>query len=251
MARIRTIKPEFWKDEELSELPELTHMFAAALLNYADDEGYFNANPALIKAELFPLREPSLDIHVMLSELSRIGYLRLCKGPKGKTFGHVVNFSVHQRVNRPTASKIKELIEITDDSVSTQEPLIAGKERKGKEQGTGNNADESAPECEKPNITKTDLKKACPDIDPSLIDQWFAVRKDKKANTLTKRAWDKFVVEAAKAGITIQRALEICVDNHWRGFESSWLKSNQTDHRGQSQPPQMRNIKPMPIPGRD
>lgn len=132
MARIRTIKPEFWKDEELSALPEITHMFAAALLNYADDEGYFNANPALIKAELFPLREPSRNIHGMLSELSNIGYIKLYAGPKGKTFGHVVNFEVHQKVNRPSASKIKGLIDFTESSLNPHEHLTAGKE-----QGTG------------------------------------------------------------------------------------------------------------------
>ena len=61
MARIRTIKPEFWKHEDLSALPEITHMLAAALLGYADDEGYFNANPALVKSECLPLRESSVS----------------------------------------------------------------------------------------------------------------------------------------------------------------------------------------------
>jgi hypothetical protein len=54
VARIRTLKPDFWKHEGLCEQPEATHMLAAALLNYVDDYGYFNANPALIKGELYP-----------------------------------------------------------------------------------------------------------------------------------------------------------------------------------------------------
>jgi hypothetical protein len=33
MGRIRTIKPEFWRNEALSELPEFAHMLVAALLN--------------------------------------------------------------------------------------------------------------------------------------------------------------------------------------------------------------------------
>lgn len=141
MARIRTIKPEFWKDEDLSELPELTHLFAAALLNYSDDEGYFNANPKLIKAELFPLREPSLSIHGMLNELSNIGYLTLFSSSDGKFYGLVNNFTTHQKINRPTKSKIaaitKDCAVLTELSVSPHGRLIAGKERKGKEQGTG------------------------------------------------------------------------------------------------------------------
>ena len=46
MARIRTIKPDFWKHEDLSALPEITHMLAAALLNHADDEGFFKTGDA-------------------------------------------------------------------------------------------------------------------------------------------------------------------------------------------------------------
>ena len=136
MGRIRTIKPEFWKDEELSELPEVCHMFAAALLNYADDEGFFNANEKLIKAELFPLREPSMSIHGMLTELSNMGYLKFFRGPKGKIFGQVVNFTLHQKVNRPSKSKIKELIDFTEDSMSPHCAFTEGSlpERKG----TGN-----------------------------------------------------------------------------------------------------------------
>jgi hypothetical protein len=106
MGRIRTIKPEFWRNEALSELPEFAHMLAAALLNYADDEGYFNANPKLVVAECFPLREPSMDTTVALRELSRIGYIRLGEGSDGRTYGHVVAFRKHQTINKPTKSKI-------------------------------------------------------------------------------------------------------------------------------------------------
>jgi len=109
MSRIRTIKPGFWKHEELSALPPETHMMAAALLNYADDEGYFNANPKLIKGDCCPLRDDSVNIHGMISDLSNIGYLRIGKGMDGRIYGHVINFLEHQKVNRPYPSKIKDL----------------------------------------------------------------------------------------------------------------------------------------------
>lgn len=146
MARIRTIKPDFWKDEDLSELPEITHLFAAALLNYADDEGYFNANPKLIKAELFPLREPSLSIHGMLNELSNMGYLTLFSDGSGKFYGLINNFTKHQKINRPTVSKLSSITEtcavVTELSVNAHGKLTEsslsphprkGKEGKGKE----------------------------------------------------------------------------------------------------------------------
>jgi DNA-directed RNA polymerase specialized sigma54-like protein len=40
-------------------------MLAAALLNHADDEGFFNANARLVKAQCVPLREDSVS-HAML-----------------------------------------------------------------------------------------------------------------------------------------------------------------------------------------
>lgn len=137
MARIRTIKPDFWKHEELSELPESVHMLAAALLNYADDEGYFNANDKLVKAECCPLREPSVSIHDALTMLSNVGYLRLGKSTDGKRFGHIINFDLHQRVNRKTPSKIKNIAIAWDDSVSahaqlTESSPLEGKGKEGK-----------------------------------------------------------------------------------------------------------------------
>lgn len=131
--RIRTIKPDFWQNEKLSEVSETAHMLAAALINYCDDEGYFNANPRLIKAALFPLRDTSVSIHGALSELSLIGYIRLGSGSDGREYGHIVNFLSHQKINRPTPSKISGLAEFNEDSVSPHGALTVGKERKGKE----------------------------------------------------------------------------------------------------------------------
>ena len=138
MGRIRTIKPSFWTDEDLSELPPETHMLAASLLNYSDDEGYFNANPKLVKASCCPLREDSTNVRRGLEQLQKMGYLRLGKSrDDGKSYGHILTFSDHQRVDRGKESKIKVLdIEWeqstnnrrTIDEQSTQE----GKGREGK-----------------------------------------------------------------------------------------------------------------------
>lgn len=137
MARIRTIKPEFWRDEDLSSVSPEAALLAIGLLNHADDEGYFNANPKLIESDVFPLRELSRSITVLIQELAGIGYLNLFSGSDGKKYGHVVNFSKHQVINKPSPSKIKDLQLIPYDSGSLPVALPVGKERKGKEQGTG------------------------------------------------------------------------------------------------------------------
>lgn len=133
MGRIRTIKPEFWQHEDLSDLSEAAHMLAAALLNYADDEGYFNANPLLIKAACFPLREPSSPVPVSLQELSRIGYLRLGIGADSKRYGQIVNFCEHQVISHKKDSKIKDVGIAWEPSSPV--PVIVHPEGKGMEQG--------------------------------------------------------------------------------------------------------------------
>lgn len=132
MARIRTIKPEFWTDEDMSEVSEPACLLAIGLLNYADDEGYFNANPKLIKAAVFPIREPSVPITVLLRELSNCGYLSMFSTSDGKHFGLIRNFLRHQVVNKPKESKIKvlELVPYEYGSDTGQVPL-------GKDQGSG------------------------------------------------------------------------------------------------------------------
>ena len=137
MARIRTVKPEFWKHEALSELPEATHMLAAALLNYADDFGYFNANPKLIQAECSPLREPSVSIHESLVSLQAIGYIALGTAD-GKRYGRVINFETHQRVAHPSKSKIQALSIVWEDYGKPHEILVRPPETFRPEQGTGN-----------------------------------------------------------------------------------------------------------------
>lgn len=138
MARIRTIKPEFWRHEALCDLPEATHMLAAALLNYSDDYGYFNANPKLILGEIYPLREPSVSVPESLRGLQTIGYIRLGTGEGGRRYGQIVEFSKHQKVSHPTDSKIALLTIVWDTFEHPPEEFEKSPEPLRPEQGTGN-----------------------------------------------------------------------------------------------------------------
>lgn len=140
MARIRTIKPEFWTDEDMSELSEPACLLAIGLLNYADDEGYFNANPKLIRAAVFPIREPSRSIPVLIQELSNCGYIAMYSTSDNKQFGHICNFARHQVVNKPRPSKIKGLELVPYEYGSSTGGLLLGMD-----QGSGNREREETP----------------------------------------------------------------------------------------------------------
>lgn len=123
--RIRTIKPEFWKHFQMSQLPAETRLLALGLLNFADDEGYFSAHPALIRGELMPFEEKTRHIPAMLAALEGIGYVTLTTGIDGQPLGKITNFIKHQRINRPTASKHSRTThaQLTESSVSNHAQL--------------------------------------------------------------------------------------------------------------------------------
>ena len=146
--RIRTIKPEFWSHPVMARQSDETKLLAIGLLNYADDEGYFFAEPAMVRASLRPLDEDSTIVRRSFERLSEIGYLETIQHHTHGLLGRVVSFSNHQRVDRANKSKIKALWEVSPiDERSTnnrrtiveQSPL----EGKGREQGTGKEISEA------------------------------------------------------------------------------------------------------------
>lgn len=100
--RIRTIKPEFYASFNIAKLSEPAVILAMGLLNHSCDRGFFEADPRLIKAAIFPLREPSRSIPGMLQECSGIGFIELREASDGRLVGRVVNFDKHQRIEKPS-----------------------------------------------------------------------------------------------------------------------------------------------------
>ena len=69
MARIRYLKPDFFKDEDLATLPYEVRLFFAGLWNFADKAGRLEDRPLRLKAEIFPY--DNVDIEKCLVLLSK------------------------------------------------------------------------------------------------------------------------------------------------------------------------------------
>lgn len=150
--RIRTVKPGLWSSEDMAELSDQALLLALGLLNFADDEGYFTANVALIRAAIFPIRKTS-PIDGLLAELAKVRYVELSTGTDGRKYGRICKFSEHQRINRPSDSLIKPLWRdagaLIEDSLNAREglpecspPEGKGKERNKEGKGVVNESDE-------------------------------------------------------------------------------------------------------------
>lgn len=93
MARSRNLKPGFFKNEALAELPPLTRLLFSGLWGIADRKGRLEDRPKRIRAELLPYDDGSVD--AMLDELHQAGFiLRYQHGEQ--RFIQVVNFAKHQ-----------------------------------------------------------------------------------------------------------------------------------------------------------
>jgi hypothetical protein len=73
-----------------------------------------------------------------------------------------------------------------------------------------------------------------------LVADWLAVRKDKKAGTLTATAVEGLQREAAKASLTTEEAVRYCIEANWVGFNAGFYanregKSGAQNVRGRGQ----------------
>lgn len=67
MARIRSLKPEFFKDEDLATLPWEARLLYAGMWCFADRAGRLEDRPKYLKAEIFPY--DNVDMEKLLSLL--------------------------------------------------------------------------------------------------------------------------------------------------------------------------------------
>lgn len=103
MARIRTIKPDFWTDEHIVELSAFARLLFIGLWNFADDDGRMEYSPKRIKMQIFPA-DP-IDTTALFGELRREGLIEVYT-VDGKEFLQVKNFAKHQKIDKRAASKI-------------------------------------------------------------------------------------------------------------------------------------------------
>jgi uncharacterized protein YdaU (DUF1376 family) len=70
--------------------------------------------------------------------------------------------------------------------------------------------------------------KYIPPIPAELFSEYSKLRKDKRASALTARMFNAMSNQAAIAGITVERAIEICCERGWTGFNAEWIKDKST-----------------------
>jgi len=143
VARIRTIKPEFFRNAKLYDSEQETglplRLVYAGLWTAADRDGRFKWNPRELKLDCLPYDD--VDFSRVLHALSTRGYIVHYASESGE-YGCIPSWNKHQVINnRETASILPQFIEGTEivDASPTREARVTevlkgkGREGKGKE----------------------------------------------------------------------------------------------------------------------
>jgi hypothetical protein len=154
MARIRTIKPEFFTSSDILELTPLARLFYIALWCEADREGLLNWSPKTLKFRYLPGDE--IEVEEIAEELISAGLIMIFTCDDGKELASIPSFKNHQVINN------RESDSILDRRVKAALPRVKaegkeGREGKGRE-GKEEEANASVTSDEKPSKDDVDCK---------------------------------------------------------------------------------------------
>jgi hypothetical protein len=141
VARIRTVKPDIWKSEQISDVSIEARLTFLGLITQADDYGRMKGSPKLVRSLVFPYDEYTVqNITEWLRELHENDLIRWYT-VKGKQFIELPTWGDHQRVSHPTDSVLPSHSE-ADSADAPQvlpnppeEPYREGKGREGSRKG--------------------------------------------------------------------------------------------------------------------
>lgn len=137
MARIRTIKPEFWTSEQVMECSAMARLLFIGIWNFCDDAGNHPMSPKTIKALVFPGDDITASVvEELLAELVSNQLISIYEAAS-KQYLHVNGWH-HQKIDRPTV-KHPEFVESSpsarrefgEGSSSNDRVLTPGREGKG------------------------------------------------------------------------------------------------------------------------
>lgn len=104
--RIRSLKPEFFRDEKVQRLSRDARLLMVGLICHADDQGRLNGDVLTIRALVFPRDElPAKKIRTLLDAIRDLGLIYTYSAD-GFDWIEIRGWSKHQSINKPTPSRI-------------------------------------------------------------------------------------------------------------------------------------------------
>lgn len=245
MARARNIKPQFFTNDELSELPPLARLLFIGLWTIADFKGCFEYKPKRLKVQLLPYDD--CDIEQLVSALDKSRFISIYS-VQGQTFGKVLNFNKHQNPHKNEKEKGSDIPDIYQNDAENVmfsdnlEAIEINHDQNGSDPADSLNLipDSCSPITDTPVsvspkfVFKSELKKL--GVSEEQASEFMQVRKAKKAVN-TKNAFEMLVAESQKANLSLDQAIDYCLkrQNPWGAFKAAWYVNEQIENQNPNQ----------------
>jgi len=266
MARIRSIKPEFWTDEAVLEISDGAKLVMLGLISHADDDGRMLGAVTTVKARVLPASAASLeDIAQWLQELHEHGLIvRYRVGCKA--YVYVSGWRKHQKIRSPYPSALPEppspqnvnplLQNVTTGSQNAEataqnpEPVTQNGAWSGSGSGSGNGIKHiRRPKADGQSPKKS--KTAWSEDETAVFDHWVAtfdksaaVHKSNKRRSRIRELLKRLGLKETKRLITLLRESEFHVTGGYVWFRNrplscpdaaeAFLAQNDTPTQGQT-----------------
>lgn len=129
MARIRSVKPEFWTDPEVVACSPFARLFFIGCWNHADDYGVLKDDPAGLRLKVLPADD--IDAFALVDELVQRRLLLRRVAPNGTRVLVVRSFCEHQKIDHRSPGKYGDPSDFTD--VPAESPPIPPSPNPGRE----------------------------------------------------------------------------------------------------------------------
>lgn len=195
MARIRTIKPEFFTSEDIVSLSPFARLLYVALWCEADREGRMHWKPRTFKMRYLPADE--IEIDELCTEIIDAGMVELY----GDGLAYIPKFSNHQHVNpRESASTLPDPHASTtrEPRVSTSASTVQAPSVTHREEGKGKEGDTR--------VTRASVHGFPPGFETLWAEYPRKVGKDAAAKAFAKRKPDGPLLEAMVKAVKAQKS---------------------------------------------
>jgi hypothetical protein len=219
MARIRSIKPEFFTSEAIAAQPLSARLTFIGLWTYVDDNGVGLDNELLITAAIWPLETDNLETLARtredLASLSRAGLVSRYRDSR-KGYVYITSWLEHQKVDHPRKpryplpSEACTVVPLTSINGPVDQALAIDSrqtlESVAPEQGSGIRDQGSGNPPNPPAGGKRVGRQAYDyDTDP-VFGHFWSVFPKKKGKPAAYAAWQKAITRGADANVIIKAA---------------------------------------------
>ena len=219
MARIRSIKPEFFTSETIAALPLSARLTFIGLWTYVDDNGVGIDNELLVTAAIWPLERDNLETLARtredLATLSRECLVSRYQDSR-KSYLYVTSWDEHQKVDHPRKPRYPRPSDLAltcapaSENGSVDQALATDsrqtRESVAPEQGSGSRDQGSGNPPNPPGGGKRVGRQSYDyDSDP-VFGHFWSVFPKKKGKPAAYAAWQKAMARGADPNVIIKAA---------------------------------------------